>query len=239
VKALLLILALPVFGGPLSGPQQQPFIPEDHRPPLFFRETWKDPEIQERKVIQSDLVSPQLLFTVHGPSTVDVRLVKHTSPKDDPSYIWSGSSPQPWALTLKERNNYVDLSGPVAKIRWRTKQAAFNLLRPVVKLADGRFLVGDYAEGYTGDWRETEFSVASVRWRVLDSTNVVTARREAGWAAAVDLRKVDEVGFTDLMRGSGGGPGGGSRVDWIEVYGNPIPRPSAAAQGAPSPVEGR
>src|SRR5687768_1378914 len=223
MKRLLLIVALCLAAVPLSGQQQAPFIPEDHRPPLFFRETWKDPEVQERKVIQSDLVSP-LLLTVHGPPTVDVRLVKHTSPKDDPSYIWSGSSPQPWALTLKDRNNYVDLSGPVARIRWRTKQAAFNLLRPVVKLADGRFLVGDYTEGYTGDWRETEFSVASVRWRVLDSTNVVTARREAGWAADVDLRKVDEVGFTDLMRGSGGGPGGGSRVDWIEVYGHPIPR---------------
>ena len=61
-----------------------------------------------------------------------------------------------------------------------------------------------YTEGYTGDWRETEFSVASVRWRVLDSTSVVvTARRETGWAADVDLRKVDEVGFTNLMRGSG------------------------------------
>ena len=77
---LLLIVALSLAARPLSGQQQAPFVPEDHRPPLFFRETWKDPEIQERKVIQSDLVSPQLLLTVHGPSTVDVRLVKHTSP---------------------------------------------------------------------------------------------------------------------------------------------------------------
>src|SRR5688500_1029235 len=137
-KRLLLLSSADLGGGSLSGQQQERSIPEHHRPPLFFRETWKDPEIQERKVIQSDLVSPLLLLTVHGPSTVDVRLVKHTSPKDDPSYIWSGSSPQPWALTLKDRNNYVDLSGPVARIRWRTKQAAFNLLRPVVKLADGR-----------------------------------------------------------------------------------------------------
>jgi hypothetical protein len=39
-----------------------------------------------------------------------------------------------------------------------------------------------------------------------------------------DLSKVEEIGFTDLMRGSGHGMGGGSRVDWIEVYGKPIPR---------------
>ena len=220
----LVFVALPLAGAAVHGQQQAPVIPEDHRPTVFLRETWKDPETQERKVVQSDLVSPQLLLTLYGPSTIDVRIVKHTSPKDDPSYIWSGSSPHPWALTLKDRTNYVDLSGPVAKIRWRTKQAGFNLLRPVVKLADGRFLVGDYNEGYTGDWRETEFPVANVRWRLLDSTNVVTARREPGWAANADLTRVDEVGFTDLVRGSGGGPGGGSRVDWIEVYGHPVPR---------------
>jgi len=222
VKRLLLVLF--VFIPEISAQQQPPFVPEDHRPPLFFRESWKDPEIQERTVRQADLVNPQLLLMLYGPPAIDVRIVKHTSPTDDPSYIWSGSSPHPWILTLKDKNNYVDLSGPVAKIRWRTKQAGFNLLRPVVKLADGRFLVGDYAEGYTGDWRETEFSLASVRWRALDSTNAVTARREGAWAADVDLRRVDEVGFTDLMQGSGGGPGGGSRVDWIEVYGNPVPR---------------
>jgi hypothetical protein len=222
MKRLLLVLLTIVPG--LSAQQTPPFVPEDLRPPLFFRESWKDPEVQERKVVQSDLVNPQLALTLYGPPTIDVRIVKHTSPKDDPSYIWSGSSPQPWVLTLKDTSSFVDLSGPVAKIRWRTKQAAFNLLRPVVKLADGRYLVGDYSEGYTGDWRETEFSLASVRWRALDSANAVTARREAAWAPDVDLRRVDEVGFTDLMRGSGGGPGGGSRVDWIEVYGNRVPR---------------
>jgi hypothetical protein len=224
MKSLLLAVALQLAGGAIAAQQQAPFVPEDHRPSLFLRETWKDPEIQERKVVQSDLANPQLLLALYGPSTIDVRIVKHTSPKDDPSYIWSGSSPQPWALTLKDKSNYVDLSGPVAKIRWRTKQAGYNLLRPVVKLADGRFLVGDYTEAYTGDWRETEFPLASVRWRTLDSATVVTARREAGWAANPDLSKVDEVGFTDLVRGSGGGPGGGSRIDWIEVYGNPVPR---------------
>jgi hypothetical protein len=221
---VLFLAALQVFGVTVSAQQAAQEVPEDHRPQLFLRETWKDPEIQERKVIQADIVSPQLILTLYGPPTIDVRIVKHTSPKDDPSYIWSGSSPQPWALTLKDREQFVDLSGPVAKIRWRTKQAGFNLLRPILKLADGRFLVGDYTEAYTGDWRETEFPLATVRWRALDSGNVVTERREPAWAANVDLSKVDEVGFTDLVRGSGGGPGGGSRVDWIEVYGHAIPR---------------
>jgi len=219
-----LLLVLVLFVPSISAQQPPSSVPEDHRPPLFLRETWRDPEVQERKVGQSDLVNPELLLTLYGPPAIDVRIVKHTVPKDDPSYIWSGSSPHPWVLTLKHKTSDVDLSGPVARIRWRTKQAGFNLLRPVVKLADGRFFVGDYAEAYTGDWRETEFSVAGVRWRALDGANAVTARRESGWAAGVDLGRVSEVGFTDLMPGSGGGPGGGSRVDWIEIYGNPVPR---------------
>jgi hypothetical protein len=218
VKRFLLQLALLLIS------QNARYVPEDHRPGLFFRETWKDPEVQERKVVQADLTNSALELKLYGPANIDVRIVKHASPQDDPSYIWSGSSPEPWALTLRDRNNYVDLSGSVAKIRWRTKEAGFNLLRPVLKLADGKFLVGDYAEGYTGDWRETEFSLASVRWRSFDSVNIVTTRTEPGWAVNPDLTKVDEVGFTDLVRGSGGGAGGGSRIDWVEVYGNPVPR---------------
>jgi len=42
--------------------------------------------------------------------------------------------------------------------------------------------------------------------------------------AKPDLSKVDEVGFTDLMPGSGHGPGGWSDVAFIEVYGRPVKR---------------
>lgn len=211
---------------PGAGAQQ---LPEDHRPPLFLRETWKDPGVQEIPVTQEHIISPGLELRLYGPGSVDVRIVHHQSPKDDPTYIWSGSAPANWALTLRDKNNYVDLSGPVARIRWRTKEAGFHLLRPVLKLADGTFLVGDHVEAYSADWNETEFPLADVRWRGLDSEAVVETRREAGWKEHPDLRRVDEVGFTDLTRGSGGGPGGGSRVDWMEVYGYPVKRGATAA----------
>ena len=51
----------------------------------------------------------------------------------------------PCALALRHRDNYVDLTG-LAKIRWRTKQTGFHVIRPIVKLADGTWLVGDYGE---------------------------------------------------------------------------------------------
>jgi hypothetical protein len=37
----------------------------------------------------------------------------------------------------------------------------------------------------------------------------------------LDLSRVDEIGFTDLM--PGGGSDACSRLDWIEVYGKPVP----------------
>jgi hypothetical protein len=210
--------------------------PEDHRPPLFLRESWKDPFAtdgkQEPGVRQDHVESPNLDLKLYGPPNMDVRIVHHTAPKDDPTYIWSGSSPANWALTLRDRNSYVDLSGPVAKIRWRTKMAGFHLLRPVLKLADGTFLVGDHAEAYAGDWLVTEFTLADVRWRGLDIGRGVVETIDGQWKRDPDLSRVDEVGFTDLMRGSGGGPGGGTRVDWIEVYGNPVVRRTAQGQGS-------
>ena len=219
-------LAFALFSGlALAQQKAQPprVYPEDHRPPLFLRETWKDPGVQEILVTAEHLTNPNLEMKLYGPGKVDVRIVHHQAPKDDPTYIWSGSAPANWVLTLRDKNNYVDLSGPVARIRWRTKEAGFHLLRPVLKLADGTFLVGDHVEGFTQDWLETEFSLADVRWRGLNPETVVETI-DGQWKQNPDLSRVDEVGFTDLMRGSGGGPGGGSRVDWIEVYGVPVKR---------------
>ena len=40
----------------------------------------------------------------------------------------------------------------------------------------------------------------------------------------VDFSKVDEIGWTDLMPGSGHGDGGYTDMGWIEVYGDKVPR---------------
>jgi hypothetical protein len=94
-----------------------------------------------------------------------------------------------------------------------------------VKLADGTWLVGDYAEGSHSSnstlFLESELSVASIRWLPLDITRVVT--RGQNWAKP-DLSRVDEVGFADLLPGSGHGWGGFVNVARIEVYGRPVPR---------------
>ena len=44
------------------------------------------------------------------------------------------------------------------------------------------------------------------------------------WVAKPDLTKVDEVGFADLLPGSGHGPGSYANVGRIEVDGRAVKR---------------
>jgi hypothetical protein len=117
----------------------------------------------------------------------------------------------------------------LGRIKWRIEQVGFHELHPILKLANGTYLVGEHAEGWTPDWHESEFWPAYIRWRLFDPTTALEMRNggrydNGQWVDHPDLSKVDEIGFTDLMAGSGHGQGGWSRIDWIEVYGVPVKR---------------
>ena len=197
--------------------------PEEHRPPLFFREEWKRmPKDEEHVLTQADLVNQDLEVKIYGDQT-GILEVQHARPVGEPTMAWTGLCKSNCALGLRDKNNYVDLTG-YAKIKWQNKQSGFHLLRPIIKLADGTWLVGDHADGDTVDWRVSEITIPDVRWRKLDINQVTEANNGAIWIDHPDLSKVDEIGFTDLSRGTGHGGGGSSRVTWIEVYGTPVPR---------------
>ena len=142
----------------------------------------------------------------------------------DPPNLWTGICTGGVVATLKDRRRYVDLTG-MARIRWVTRTSGFHVVRPVVKLADGTWLVGDYAEGAQSTnsthFLETEFPIAPIRWLRLDMARGVT---EGTWVERPDLSRVDEVGFADLLAGSGHGWGGFVNVARFEVYGKPVPR---------------
>lgn len=142
----------------------------------------------------------------------------------DPPNLWTGVCQTPVAATLRHRESFVNLTGP-ARIRWVTRTSGFHVVRPVVKLADGTWLVGDHAAGgessNSGLFVESEFAIANLRWLPLDITRVVT--RGQAWVVP-DLSRVDEVGFADLLPGSGHGWGGFVNVGRIEVYGLPVKR---------------
>jgi len=148
-----------------------------------------------------------------------------------PYGVWSGTAEGPFAITFKLKNNdYADLTG-LANIRWFVKTSGFHVVRPVLKLANGTLLVGDSAFASVTKLTLSEFSLANVRWIKLDPERVVTLNSGAAaanpngeiWAPNPDLSKVEEVGFADLMPGSGHGTGGWIQLATIEVYGKTVP----------------
>lgn len=186
------------------------------RPGRFFREDFKETPA-ETPISQAHIANPDLVLLSYGPGKAGLKKSHHDQPADDPYYVWSGQCPGNWAVAFRHRSAQVDLTGQ-AKIRWRAKQAGFRELRIILKLADGAWVVSDASDGPSADWRVREFNLGDIRWRRLDIENVV----EGAWVEKPDLSRVEEVGFTDLMRG--GQSAACSRLDWIEVDGRPVKR---------------
>lgn len=186
------------------------------RPGLFFREDWKQTPAQI-PITQAQVANPNLILGLYGPGKAGIKKSHHDHPADDPYYVWSGRATANWAVSLRHKTSYADLTGQ-AKIRWRTEQAGFHRLRIILKLADGTWLVSNQSDPAAVDWRIREFNIAGIRWRQLNIKKVVEGR----WVDHPDLSRVDEIGWTDLMRG--GESAACSRLDWIEVYGRPVPR---------------
>jgi hypothetical protein len=193
------------------GPAPQP-------PSLFFKETWKDLS-GNVPVTQDFVTNPNLVLSLYGAGKEDFGVTN----EGNMPHIWTGLCASSCALTLSHKENFVDLTGK-AKIRWYTKTSGFHEVRPVLKLADGTWLIGDHVDANTFDYHESEFYLSEVRWLRLDMPKVQT---KGNLLDKVDLSKVDAVGFADLTPGSGHGTGGYSDVAWIEVYGKPVKREAA------------
>jgi hypothetical protein len=214
---------------------------------LLWREDFKSPKpisgaqdafVQNQfQFTQDAIANPNLELKLYGPGgkpgtgNESGLLLSNESDPSDPgtvlSILWSGVSQGPWGVLLRDKNNYLDLRD-TARIRWRIRPRSFHQLRPVIKLADGTLLVGDYTEPDSTYFAVMEVYLLDVpRWRILDPKTMAESRLKTGeplWHD-VDLSKVDEVGFTDLMGGAGHGAFGGNvAVDWMEVYGNPVKR---------------
>jgi hypothetical protein len=196
--------------------------PRVTRPALFFREDWKQtPAGGEHPVDASEALSnPNLELKLYGSTSKEIQLTGSAQDETNPIHLWTGTCSTPCAAALRDKNNYADLSG-LGRIRWVTKVSGFHQVRPILKLADGTWLVGDHTDGSTADWLQSEFSLADVHWLRLDVNAVVT---KGNIVDKPDLSKVDEIGFVDLVPGSGHGPGGWIDVATIEVFGKPVKR---------------
>ena len=216
---------------------------EDRRPPMFLRETFKMDKMEEIYLSQANISAPDVELKIYGQTQAKwvgmsheesrtsgkhggIEIVWRATPKDDPTFLFWGPCLTPCAVAFKNTKNFVDLTD-LAKIKWRTKQTGFHNMQPIIKTADGKWYIGDYMEGPSTDWLEREFSIIDIRWKELDVDSVTT--KGNGWFVPTpDLSKVDEVGVASLAAGaiSNGGHGASSaaRLDWIEIYGRPVPR---------------
>ncbi|MBK8884951.1 MAG: hypothetical protein IPN67_22165 [Bacteroidales bacterium] len=205
LRFCLVVLILPVA-----------YCAAQYRPPLFFREDWKEIPAAT-PVTQAHVLSKDLILGLYGPGCDSIKKSHHEAPSDDPFYIWSGLCLGNWAVTLKNPKSFVDLSS-YGKILWRSKQSGTRCLHLVLKLADGTWLVSSQGDCISKDWRITEFNMADISWYTLNIKSVIEVKP----VTDPDLSKVDEIGFTDLM--TGGASDACSRLDWIEVYGKPVKR---------------
>ncbi|HKB11765.1 MAG TPA: hypothetical protein VKD69_13980 [Vicinamibacterales bacterium] len=224
-KPAALLIALLASGLSSTAAAQEPARgrgaapPRVARPPLFFREEWKQTAAGgEHPVNPAEALSnPNLELKLYGK---EILLTGSAQDENNPIHLWTGTCTTPCAVALRDKTNYGDLTG-LARIRWTTKVSGFHQVRPIVKLADGTWLVGDHTDGSTLDWLQSDFLLADVRWLRLDIASVVT---KGTIVEKPDLGKVDEIGFVDLMPGSGHGPGGWIDVAAIEVFGKPVKR---------------
>ena len=208
---------------------QRPHAAPEAEPTLFFGESWQHAAGApiELPLTQSNVTSQNLQLEVFGLDAKDLEISGEPGP-DNYLNVWSGLTKEPFAVLLKDKSRYVDLTG-LARIRWRIRTAGFHAVRPAIQLADGTLLVGDHTDSST-IFAEREFAIAAIRWIRLDPGRVVTLpgkghSGEAGsWYPNPDLSKVDAVGWVDLMPGSGHGFSGWINMATIEVYGKAVNR---------------
>jgi hypothetical protein len=154
-------------------------------------------ENTERLPLSADVVTdPNLEIRTYGDGkNIVVSIGKAAT---DP-HTFDGLCERPCGMTFRDKRNYFDLRGR-AKIKWTVIVSGFHRAQPLIKLADGTLLVGDQAHGSTADWQQSEVSFSEVRWLVLDGARGVTLGK---WVEHPDLSKVDEVGYFDVIPGSG------------------------------------
>ena len=227
IAATVLLLASTVTASVLAQSAGAPAPAVPMRPPLFLSESWKSlptpPDDHGAwPASQQGVASANLELHLYGTSSKEIQLVAGRGQSDvTPRNLWTGTTTSPSAATLRDRSNVVDLSVSLAKLRYVVRTSGFHQVRPIIKLADGTWLVADRAIGPNGDFNDTDVSVADLRWLKLDIARVVAV---GNWIERPDLTRVDEIGFADLMPGSGHGPGGYVNVGRIEVYGKPVKR---------------
>lgn len=199
------------------------------RPEMLFRMTLENEA--RLPLSQGTVTTPNVDLQLYGDGK-DIIVSVGKGPYSP--HTFDGLCQRPCGLTLRDKSNYFDLRGR-ANIKFTTIVAGFHRVQPLIRLADGTLLIGDQAEGSTADWHQYEISFSEVRWLKLDPQRGVTLGET--WVENADLSKVDEVGYFDILPGSGvhvegmplekmppPPPEGLIAVSSFELWGKPVPR---------------
>ena len=162
-------------------------------------------------VVTNDRIEAKL----YGTDAALVRAAEHEGRFD----LWSGLATSPIAITLRDKRNYVDLTG-LARLRWMLRTSSIHVLYPVVKLADGTFIAGARGISTEGEFLQVEVSFNGMRWFRLDPVKVVVTSEVKN----PDLGKVDEVGLAALAPGGGHGIAASANFSTVELFATAIPR---------------
>lgn len=203
---------------PAPGTQKPGMTP---RPPLLYSEPWKLPPYtgeqtdENMRFTPAVVTSPRLEVKLYGPDAKVIRAAVHEERID----LWNGMTTSPTAITIRDRSNFVDLTD-AARLRWIVRTNAIHALHPVVKLADGRLIVGDRTITTHGEFLSVEIAFSGMRWYGLDPTKVIVLTEVIN----PDLRRVDEVGLAMLAPGGGHGIAGSANLSNVELFAYPVPR---------------
>lgn len=191
------------------------------RPPLLYSEVWKLPPYtgeqtdENTRFTPAVVTNPQLSVTLHGRDASVVRAAVHEERVD----LWNGMTKSPVAITIRDQRNYVDLTG-AARMRWIMRTNAIHTLNPVVKLSDGRLIVGDRTITTDGEFLTMEIAFIGMRWYLLDPAAVLVGTEVLN----PNLKMVDEVGLAMLMPGGGHGIAGSANLSNVELFAYPVAR---------------
>jgi hypothetical protein len=191
------------------------------RPPLLFKEDWRVPKHEGAATDENTRFTPEVVTSeriearLYGPGSAPVRAAEHEGRID----LWNGLATSPVAVTLRDKRNYIDLTG-LARLRWIVRTNAIHSLYPVVKLADGTLAAGSRSITTDGDFLQVEIAFTGMKWFKLDPQKIVVMTEVKN----PDLTKVDEVGLVSLAPGGGHGIAGSFNLSTVELFAKGTPR---------------
>jgi hypothetical protein len=224
VRAALVVTFLTVWAATSAAQAPDPSTQKPGmkpRPPLLFSEAWRLPPYtgeqtdENMRFVPAVVTNPNLEVTLYGPNASVVRAAVHEERID----LWNGMSSSPVAITLRDRRNFLDLTDP-ARLRWIVRTNAVHTLNPVVKLADGRLIVGDRTITTYGEFLSVEVAFTNMRWYALDPMKVTVGTEVRN----PDLAKVDAVGLVMLAPGGGHGIAGSANLSNVDLFAYPVRR---------------